>query len=42
MAFIPAPENLKGFPKTGHHLGEYDPDTGQMKKQAEPGRRIEV
>ena len=28
--------------RTGHHLGEYDPDTGEMKKGPDPGRRIEV
>lgn len=26
----------------GHHVGEYDADTGQLTKDAEPGRRIEV
>lgn len=33
---------VEKYDRTGHHLGEYDPDTGLLKKPAEPGRRIEV
>jgi hypothetical protein len=33
---------VEKYTKTGHHLGEYDPDTGELTKDREPGRRIEV
>jgi hypothetical protein len=29
------------YDKQGHHLGEYDPDTGIRQKDPVPGRRIE-
>jgi hypothetical protein len=29
------------YDKQGHHLGEYDPDTGNRRNDPVPGRRIE-
>jgi len=33
---------VEKYGKTGHHLGEYDGESGELTKKAEPGRRIEV
>lgn len=33
---------VEKYSKTGHHLGEYDVETGELTKGAEPGRRLEV
>ena len=33
---------IEKFDKTGRHLGEYHPETGELTKDAVPGRRIEV
>jgi hypothetical protein len=33
---------IEKYDKTGRHLGEYHPETGELTKDAVPGRRIEV
>ena len=29
------------YDRLGHHLGEFDPETGRQIKPAQPGRRVE-
>lgn len=33
---------IEKYDKEGHHLGEYDAETGRLTKSAEPGRRIDI
>jgi hypothetical protein len=33
---------VERYDRRGHHLGEFDPETGAMTKPADPGQTIEV
>ena len=32
---------VEKYDKQGHHLGEFDPETGELRKGPDAGRRIE-